>query len=37
MTGHSNHVADALSHIELNAITSPSQLPMVDLKEMAAA
>ena len=37
INGHNNPVADALSRIELNAITSPSQLPMVGFKEMAAA
>ena len=35
--GHSNPVTDALSCIELNIVTSSSQLPVMDLKELAAA
>ena len=34
---HSNPVADAHSCIELNIVTSPSQLPVIDFKELAAA
>ena len=36
ISGHSNSVADALSHIKLNLVTS-SQLPVIDCKELAAA
>ena len=37
ISGQSNAVADALSRIELNAVTSPSQSPVIDFKELAAA
>ena len=37
ISGQGNPVADALSHIELNAITPPSQSPVTDFKELAAA
>ena len=37
ISGQSNPVADALSRIELNAITPPSQSPVIDFKELAAA
>ena len=37
ISGDSNPVADALSHIKLNLVTSPFQLPVIDFKELAAA
>ena len=37
ISGQSNPVADALTHIELNAITPPSQSPVIDFKELVAA
>ena len=36
ISGDSNPVADALSHIKLNLVTSPSQLPVIDFKELTA-
>ena len=37
ISGHSKPVTDALSCIKLNLVTSPSQLPVIDFKELAAA
>ena len=37
ISGDSNPVADTLSCIELNLVTSPSQLPVIDFKELATA
>ena len=36
ISGHSNPVADALSCIKLNAVISPFQSPVIDIKELAA-
>ena len=37
ISGQSNAIADGLSCIKLNAVTSPSQSPVIDFKELAAA